>query len=354
MRFGLFGGAQATPGDVVTGAVLGYHDYGDYVQLAERLGYTHVFLVEHHFTGFAQLSATLNYISYLAGRTSTIRLGTAVTVIPWHNPVLLAEQIATIDQLSKGRFDLGIGKGYRYTEFHGFNIEPSQLDSIFEEALVVIERAFAETGRWSYRSDRWTFNDIIVEPPVVQRPHPPFWQGAASPDSVRRAARNGYKLLLDQHSPPQLITDKIKIYQDELAKVGRPFDPYSVGVSRGLIAANDAAERELKHHYRSRFISETQTLTKDPRLQDKAFNPSPLMAGTPREMSETSAIIGNTQEMIDRIGKLYDGGVRLVLLHDLTGSRPHLDAALRQFATEVMPHFADDAAAAARRPVAAE
>ena len=91
MKFGLFGGAQAVPGDVVTEAALGYHEYGDYIRTAEKLGFESAWLVEHHFTGFAQLSATLNYISFLAGITSTIRLGSAVVVVPWHNPILLAE-----------------------------------------------------------------------------------------------------------------------------------------------------------------------------------------------------------------------------------------------------------------------
>ena len=353
MKFGLFGGAQATPGDVVTEAVLGYHEYGDYVQLAEKLGYSHVWLVEHHFTGFAQLSATLNYISYLAGRTSTIRLGTAVTVVPWHNPILLAEQVATIDQLSKGRFDFGVGKGYRFTEFHGFNVAPETLGPIYEECLELIKRSFTETDRWSYKSDRYQFNDIIVEPPVVQKPYPPIWQGAASLDSIRKAARDGYKLLLDQHSTVESIAEKIAVYGEELAKIGKPFDPYAIGVTRGLMVANDDREREYKHHYRSRFITETQTLTKDPRMQDKGFKPGPLPSGSPRDMSEKAAIVGNSQEMIDRVGRLHDVGVSQILMHDLTPNRQALDDALRQFAEDVMPHFADDRVAG-DRPAAAK
>ena len=106
MKFGLFGGAQAVPGEVVTEAALGYHEYGDYIRLAEKLGYSSAWLVEYHFTGFSQLLVTLNYISYLYGITSKIRLRSAVVVVPWHNPILLAEQIATIDQLSRGRYDI--------------------------------------------------------------------------------------------------------------------------------------------------------------------------------------------------------------------------------------------------------
>ena len=103
MKFGLFGGAKSS-GEGPVGDSLGYAKYIDYVLYAEQLGYHSVFVVEHHFTGVGQLSASLNFLSYLAGRTQHIRLGTAVVVLPWHNPVLLAEQVATLDLLSNGRF----------------------------------------------------------------------------------------------------------------------------------------------------------------------------------------------------------------------------------------------------------
>ena len=109
MKFGLFGGAKSS-GEGSVGDSLGYRKYIDYVLYAEELGYHSVFVVEHHFTGVGQLSASLNFLSYLAGRTQRIRLGTAVVVLPWHNPVLLAEQVATLDVLSGGRAYLGIGE----------------------------------------------------------------------------------------------------------------------------------------------------------------------------------------------------------------------------------------------------
>src|SRR5207253_11196479 len=103
MRFGLFGGARTDPGEQAADSQI-YGDYIDYICEAEALGFHSVFLVEHHFTGFGQVSATLNFLTYLAAKTTTLRLGTAVLVLPWHNPALLAEQAATLDLLSNGRF----------------------------------------------------------------------------------------------------------------------------------------------------------------------------------------------------------------------------------------------------------
>ena len=100
MEFGLFGSAQAKRGGPDVDSGVGFREFVDYNVEAESLGFRSTFLVEHHFTGFGQISATLNLLTFIAARTKTLRLGTAVLVLPWHNPVLLAEQTATLDLLS--------------------------------------------------------------------------------------------------------------------------------------------------------------------------------------------------------------------------------------------------------------
>ena len=122
MRFGLFGSAAARRGSGEFDSAEGFRDFIEYNVEAEALGFHSTFVVEHHFTGFGQVSATLNLLTWLGARTRRLRLGTAVIVLPWHNPVLLAEQAATLDLLSGGRLDFGIGKGYRYNEFAGFDV----------------------------------------------------------------------------------------------------------------------------------------------------------------------------------------------------------------------------------------
>ncbi len=129
MRFGLLCSAQAGNEQYGPETGQGFRDYLDLNVEAEALGFHASFLVEHHFSGWNQVSATLTLLTSLAMQTTTLRLGTAVLVLPWHNPVLLAEQTATLDLLSHGRLDLGIGKGYRHGEFQGFGIPRDEAES---------------------------------------------------------------------------------------------------------------------------------------------------------------------------------------------------------------------------------
>src|SRR6202451_2522800 len=139
MKFGLFSSAQANSNDLPAETGQGFRDYLDFNVEAEALGFTSSFLVEHHFTGWNQVSSTLMLLMALAMRTKTLRLRTAVMVLAWHNSVLLAEEAATPYLISGGRFDFGVGKGYRHNEFKGFGIKPEEAEARFEEALDVIK-----------------------------------------------------------------------------------------------------------------------------------------------------------------------------------------------------------------------
>src|SRR5207244_1549592 len=160
MRFGLFGSAQARRGgpDVDSGA--GFREFVENNVEAEALGYHSTFIVEHHFTGFGQISATLNLLTWVGPRTTTLRPGTAVIVLAWHNPVLLAEQVATLDLLSGGRLDFGIGKGYRYNEFAGFATPMDDADARFDESLGVMLKAWTSDTPWSHRGRSWHFDRV--------------------------------------------------------------------------------------------------------------------------------------------------------------------------------------------------
>lgn len=181
MQFGLFGSAAARRGGPEFDSSEGFRDFIEYNIEAEALGFHSTFVVEHHFTGYGQVSATLNLLTWLGARTCRLRLGTAVIVLPWHNPVLLAEQAATLDLLSGGRLDFGIGKGYRYNEFAGFCVPMEEADARFDEALDVILKAWAADEPFTHRGRYWQFDNVVVEPPTAQnRTRRSGWAPAAS------------------------------------------------------------------------------------------------------------------------------------------------------------------------------
>jgi probable F420-dependent oxidoreductase len=337
MKFGLFGGARAARGGP-TGDSHGYGEFITYVVEAEKLGFRSVFLVEHHFTGHAQVSASLNLLSYLAACTKRIRLGTAVVVLPWHNPVLVAEQAATLDLLSSGRLDFGVGKGYREAEFSGFCIPIAESTERFDEAIEVIRKAWTSDGRFSHHGKRWHFENVVVEPSPVQRPHPPFWLGAGSAESIRRAAREGYNLLLDQLGSVDLTIERVATFREECARVGRNYDPMMVGVTRGLQIARTPEERQQALATRTQVVKNIGGLARGPGAA--RYHDPDKVTGADVERDD-APLLGMPEEIIARLKRLEAGGVEHVLLVDPKASV----ASLRAFAAEIMPAFAESVTA---------
>ena len=329
MKFGLFGGARARGGPA--GDSHAYHDFINYVVEAERLGFSSVFLVEHHFTGFGQVSASMNLLTYLAARTDRIRLGTAVVVLPWHNPILVAEQAATLDLLSNGRLDFGVGKGYRSYEFSGFCIAPEEATERFEEAMEVIRKAWTTQGRFSYQGKRWRFDNVLVEPSPIQQPHPPFWLGAGSADSIRRAAREGYNLLLDQIAPTELIIDRVHTFRQDCQRIGRPYDPMMVGVTRGLQIVHNEEERKRAIVTRRNVLKNIGDLARGPGAEHYAN----IKEDEESFVLDDAPLLGTPEEIIARLKRLEAGGVENVLFAAPGASV----AGLRTFAEEIMPAF---------------
>src|ERR1700737_4150160 len=110
--------------------------------------------------------------------------------------------------------------------------------------MEVIRKAWTTPGRFSYHSKWWHFDNVVVEPSPIQQPHPPFWLGAGSTESIRRAAREGYNLLLDHNAPPHMIIDRVAPFRQECERVGRAYDPMMVGVTRGLQIVHNEEERK--------------------------------------------------------------------------------------------------------------
>jgi probable F420-dependent oxidoreductase len=332
MRFAIFGSAQA--GSERPSAALGdgFHDFVELNVEAEALGYCATFLVEHHFTGWSQVSAPLQLLTWLAARTTTLRLGTAVLVLPWHNPVLLAEQAATLDLMSGGRFDFGIGKGYRHTEFEGFCIPPEEAQARFDEALEIILKAWTTRERFSHDGRFWSFKNVVVEPPPKQAPHPPLWTGAASPASIKRAAQRGHNLILDQFASAEQLSERIALFRAEAAACGRRGNSMQVVVARDMFVVNNERERKAAIDCNNRTNLRTLSVSRAP---DRAGGSHILAYAHTVEQQRNSPLIGTPDEILAKLQTLRAAGVNYVMLN-AAGSR----ASLRRFAHEVMPHLA--------------
>jgi len=269
-----------------------------------------------------------------------LRLGTAVLVLPWHNPVLLAEQAATLDLLSGGRLDFGVGKGYRYNEFAGFCVDMEEADARFDESLAVITQAFTNNAPFSHKGRYWEFDNIIVEPPPAQRPHPPFWMGAGSERSVAEVSRRGYNLLLGQYDLAEDVIRHVAQFKADVEAKGRAFDPMQVGIARAVHIAKDkddlgaALERRFQGHMRINRLSERPG---DTRERFAAHDETKI-----RKLCDDTALFGTPDEIARKLAALRAGGVEYVMIN-FGGSRENI----RRFARDIMPAFTGEPARAA-------
>jgi len=334
MRFGLFCSPKADAPGFGPETGQGFRDYIDFNVEAEALGLHSSFSVEHHFTGWNQCSATLTLLTALAMRTTTLRLGTAVLVLPWHNPVLLAEQAATLDLVSGGRLDFGIGKGYRHSEFKGFQIEPDEADARFEEALAVLTRAFTSRARFSHHGRFFHFEDIVVEPPPAQSPHPPFWVAAGNPHTIRRAASRGFNLILDQYADPATLGERIGVYKAAREAEGRRFDAMQVTVARQLYVARNEADKQEALARQRDYTRRTIAAARRPDAEPGKAGSHVLAYADKQGATEENALYGTPDEIAAMLEALEKTGVEYILL-TIAGGRDQL----RRFAREIMPAF---------------
>jgi alkanesulfonate monooxygenase SsuD/methylene tetrahydromethanopterin reductase-like flavin-dependent oxidoreductase (luciferase family) len=184
----------------------------------------------------------------------------------------------------------------------------------------------------------WHYEDVVIEPTPMQKPHPPFWIGAASPNSIRYAAEQGYNLLLGQGGGPETVAEGISIYRRAIEEQGRVYDSSMVGLTRALHIAMNDSEREAARELRAKFLAQVEQLSLSPTGESPTLGrPRKRLTRAERdELTERDALIGRPDEIIRRIKRLQDGGVEYIMVIDFAGSLDHL----RTIAREVMPAFA--------------
>ena len=177
---------------------------------------------------------------------------------------------------------------------------------------------------------RWRFDDILIEPAPLQKPHPPLWLAAGRPESLRYAALEGYNLFLDQFQTFEVIAERLGIYRQALIEAGRAVDPLGAAVARGLMFAATAEEREAQIQARMRTLEVMNAHGRGPGGGAKS---SMASDDDLRKAAEEGTLIGSPGDIVQQLKRMERDGVGYVLIVNRSPE------ALRTFAAEVMPAF---------------
>jgi alkanesulfonate monooxygenase SsuD/methylene tetrahydromethanopterin reductase-like flavin-dependent oxidoreductase (luciferase family) len=207
----------------------------DQIAWAEQNGFDDVWLSEHHCIEDGYLPSMLPAAAAIAARTGKIRIALGVLLMPFHNPVRLAEDIAVVDTISGGRFEFGVGTGYKIEEFEGFAVPFKERGGRTNEALEIIRRLL-EGETLTFKGKFFEVNNVKITPEPIQKPRPPIWIGGSTPPAFRRAARYG-----DGYVAPGAFSPKfLDSYVAELGKLGKPTSGLRfAGGHAWLICSND-------------------------------------------------------------------------------------------------------------------
>ena len=339
MKIGLFQTVQWPAG---TDQGQRYFDAIEQAMLCERAGFDSVWLTEHHFTRHGITSDSLSLLSYLAARTKRIRLGTAVAVLPFHDPVRLAESTALVDQLSGGRLDVGIGRGYQWSEYHGFAIRFDEGTDRFEEALELLLLSWTAEEPFAFEGKYHRYEAAFPQPRPRQQPHPPIWHATTSALGLQRCAENDWGVMLPQATSPAAVVDTISKFRACRQAAGRDDRLERMVLARGMYCAptNEVARATFLKPY-AEFLAQTARVSAPPTSADGGPPRNPFELADDTALHDT-VICGDPETCTAGLERLAAEGIENVLLFVNIGGLPHdaVMASLDLFGAEVLPRFA--------------
>ncbi len=312
----------------------------DQIVHGEELGYDSVWLTEHHFTEDGYNPSLLPTASAIATRTSRIRIGSFILLLPYQHPVRAAEDVACIDIFSDGRFDFGIGQGYSYHEWNALCMDRRTRGERMRESIDIIKRLYTEE-RVSYDGKYTQIKEMTLSPKPVQQPYPPIWIGARGPKAVKSAAKLGYHLMAT------IGPDPAPLYIETLKEEGRDPADFNIVQLRMVYVADtydqawDDCEDHLWHllTFYQDILSEAKDADGDER---------PLPASGPKELRRSPVAKAMLIGSPDEVGKKLEDFCRDYECTDfiMDTQLPGLDPAkasrsMELFARELMPSFRD-------------
>lgn len=330
MEFSLLNGVRNHP-DAAYPLQEVYADYISDAVLAEELGFTASWYGEHHFRPCQWTGSPMLVAAAVAARTTALRVGTAVTLLPLHHPIRVAEDAAVTDILSGGRFDLGVGAGSQYEEFISFRVDPKEMNQRSWESIDWIRRAFAEPGEFSHKGTSYDIPAMTFTTKPVQDPLP-IWWGGVGPRNLRRAAERGLHFI--GHVPG---------YDDHLRAAGRNPEDHQIAFMLPVCVA-DTTDRAWEIagpglEYFVNFYETRRDLAGNQAPPERRVTAQQIRAG---EAGFWRGIIGNPDDVIAGLRPFVDGKLGRITQLALQMRQPGMSnddthRSLRLFAEHVMP-----------------
>jgi probable F420-dependent oxidoreductase len=282
-----------------------------YLARAEELGFDSAWTQESMLGAGAQLGP-IETMTYAAACTTRLRLGCVVFVSTLHSPVHLAKSVSTLDQLSRGRIDVGVGTGGKGRPFAAFGVDPRRYISRFTEGIELMKALWTEP-LVTFDGEFWQLENAPMEPKPFQKPYPPLWFGGASEPALRRAVRMGDGFFGAGSSPTGKFAEQVQIVRAALAEAGRPAESFPVA-KRVYVAVDDDAERA-----RQRVNAALEGIY-----------------GQRVPAIESAVIVGTTADCIREVNQVAAAGAELILFTALFDQREQME----RLAADVLPELA--------------
>ncbi|MBI3801172.1 MAG: LLM class flavin-dependent oxidoreductase [Deltaproteobacteria bacterium] len=328
--------------------------------LAEPLGFDSIWSVEHHFTGYAMVPNVVQLLTYFAGATKRVQLGTAVIVLPWHDPVRVAEEMSMLDNLSGGRTMFGFGRGAATVEYDGFRISMDEARARFEEAAKIVITALSKE-RFSYDGQFYKIPEMSIRPRPLSHPEKRLYASSVSPESAEIMAKLGIGVLIVPQKDWETTVADVQRYRATAQATGfTPKPPISL-INVSVRESSDEALEDAHVYMGAMFdsidahyhfsdghlqgvkgyefyakMAKTYSKFSDSTVKAKAveFFTSLHVAGTPQQCLDKIAEIRNRTGMDHFVGQFSYGGMPY----------ERGEKNMRLFAEKVKPVLQDNAA----------
>jgi alkanesulfonate monooxygenase SsuD/methylene tetrahydromethanopterin reductase-like flavin-dependent oxidoreductase (luciferase family) len=321
---------------------------------AEQVGFHSAWIGEHHFNSLGVLSCPDLVLANLAARSKRIRLAPAVTVLPLHHPIRVAEQWATLDLLSNGRVDWAAGRGYDRREYEPFRVDFDDNQAIFEEGMEVVRRLWSAGGeRISHHGKHYHFDNVRITPQPVQKPIPAYVASFSKP-SIELAARLGCGVVVAPFATAMTfggLKQVADLYHTMCAKYGTKPGRLMCSYFTHFADTRDqeAAQRARQiRYYRECVIP---ALPGDPKTAPPSYRYFVDMVDRlgkvrPEDLTENSVLLGTAQQITDTLKKVEAAGFSEVILYFNVGLKPHQQVKdeMARFGEQVAPSFRRKAA----------